>query len=330
MKLKLSVTLISALFVSAISNAAVLTVSNAFNSPGQYTTIAAAMAAASNNDTIYIQGTSVNYGSFTVTKTLTFIGAGHNPQNQGTTLTIVNDIALGTGSSNSRIIGFRVNNIYTSANTSAITIARNYIFGNVTASHVCPDWYIESNIFAGGNFNLLQQDVGSSTNWYVVKNVFNGRLQSFNAAYNYFVNNLFLYPGAIFSSTMNYIYFYNNIFYRATLGGGGSTFEKNMSYPNNAFPNGTNYVNQNPMFVNFPLAGAYFDYSYDFHLQAGSPALLAGTDAADLGLYGGLIGLYNQNGIPNIPQVREFNTTSTTTIPPGTPININVKSTIKP
>ncbi|MGE0637619.1 MAG: hypothetical protein AB7G44_16920 [Bacteroidia bacterium] len=329
--MKIYSSIIFALVLSAISNAAVLTVSNAVTSPGQYTTIAAAMTAASNNDTIYVHGTNVNYGSFTVTKGLTFIGPGHNPQNQGLNNAIINDITLSTGSSNSRIIGLRIGNIYTNANTSGITIARNYISGSVISYQTCPNWSIESNIFAGTGNNLDAQQVAGSTNWVVVKNVFNGNIQWFNAAYCYFYNNLFLRSGNAFAQTMNSVYFYNNIFYRPTLTGAtGCTFERNLSYPNNAFPNGTNQVNVNPNFINFPLAGANFAYTYDFNLQTGSPAIDYGTDGEDIGLYGGSLGYYNQNGIPNIPQVREFNVTSSTTVPPGGTININVKSTIKP
>ncbi len=331
MKTKIYTFIISALLLSAISNAAVLTVSNAVTSPGQYTTIAAAMTAASNNDTIYIHGTNINYGSFTVTKALTFIGPGHNPQNQGLSLAIINDIALGTGSSNTRIIGFRVNNISTNTAISGVSITRNYIFGQVITYNNCPNWNFESNIFASTGINLDPQQYGGSTNWVVTKNVFNGQISYFNAAYCYFYNNLFLRSGNAFNATMNYVYFYNNIFYRPTLTGAtGCTFERNLSYPNNAFANGTNLVNADPLFVNFPLAGASFAYTHDFHLQAGSPAIDYGTDNEDLGLYGGSLGYYNQNGIPNIPQVREFNVTSTTTVPPGGTININVKSTIKP
>lgn len=331
MKTKIYSTIISALFASAISNAAVLTVSNAVISPGQYTTIAAAMTAASNNDTIYVHGTNINYGSFTVTKALTFIGPGHNPQNQGLNQANINDITLSTGSSNSRIIGLRINNITTNANASGITIARNYIAVSVISYNTCPNWSVESNIFASTANNLDAQQVAGSTNWVVVKNVFNGYIQFFSAAYCYFYNNLFLRSGNAFLNTMNYVYFYNNIFYRAIPSSAPAcTFERNLSYPNNAFANGTNLVNTNPLFVNFPLAGANFAYTYDFQLQAGSPAIDYGTDNEDLGLFGGSLGYYNQNGIPNIPQVREFNVTSSTTVPPGGTININVKSTIKP
>ncbi|MCG3164959.1 MAG: hypothetical protein POELPBGB_00719 [Bacteroidia bacterium] len=320
-----------AILIITITNASVLTVSNAVTSPGQYTTIAAAMTAANNNDTIYIHGTNINYGSFTVTKSLTFIGPGHNPQNQGLNNAIINDISLSSGSSNTRIIGLRINNITTAANTSGITIARNMILGAVISYHTCPNWYVESNIFSSTNTNLDAQQFTGSTNWVVVKNVFNGNIQWFNAAYCYFYNNLFLRSGNAFSNTMNSVYFYNNIFYRATLSGAtGCVFERNLSYPNNAFPNGTNQVNVNPNFVNFPLAGANFAYTYDFNLQAGSPAIDYGTDGEDIGLYGGSIGIYNQNGIPNIPQVREFNITSNTTVAPGGTININVKSTTRP
>jgi hypothetical protein len=58
------------------TNAAVLTVNNSPNNPGQYAQIDPAIAAANVGDTIYVQGSSANYSNATITKSLTIIGAG--------------------------------------------------------------------------------------------------------------------------------------------------------------------------------------------------------------------------------------------------------------
>ncbi len=320
------------LIVGNATFATIRTVSNDPNSPGQYTTIAAAITAAVNGDTIYIHGTNINYGSITINKSLTIIGSSHNPQNQNVSRSIVNAVTLQAGSSNSRIIGMVIGSISASAITD-VTISRNYLSGVLDVSGASPNWRIESNVFATSGPNIDLHSSTTAINWYLIKNVFNGQLTYFNAAYIYFYNNLFLRSADAFYS-MNYAYFYNNIFYRANpiYNVGPSIFERNLSYQcgNNNFPNGTNLVGVDPKFVSFPGAGAYFDYAHNYRLQVGSPCIDYDIDGEDIGLYGGLIGHYEQNGVPNIPQMREFNLTSTSTVPVGGSINFNVKSTIRP
>lgn len=315
------------------ANATVLTVSNDPQSPGQYTSITSAITAAANGDTIYIHGTNINYGSFSVNKGVTFIGSGHNPQNQNTSRSLMNTVTLVAGSDGSKFYGLVIfGNLNSSVAISNVTVVRNIIYGLINLSANCPNWRVESNVFASSGQNIYLGYAAGTNNWYSVKNVFNGYLDGFNGAYNYFFNNLFLRNGTPFSG-VSYVYFYNNIFYRATPNGSSNcTFEKNLSYlcSPNTFANGTNLEGQNPLFVNFPSGGAYFDYSHNYRLQGASPCIDYGIDAEDLGVYGGSMGHYEQNGIPNIPQIREFNLTSSSTVPVGGTININVKSTIRP
>lgn len=321
--------------ISITSNAAVFTVSNDINNPGQYTDIASAMTAASNGDTIYVHGTNLNYGSFTVDKQLTFIGSGHRPQNQNANVTIADVISMSTGSDGSRVIGFKLQEVKATAATSNVLVARNMVTSKVWApSANVTNWIVDGNVFTTTSTCLDLQNQSSNTGWQIINNVINGQSIQMLASYSYFYNNVFLRNGGAFNTNVSNAYFYNNIFYRAfpQSHGGNCIFEKNVSYQcsNNAFANGVNFENQDPMFVNFPSGGADFDYTYDFNLQGGSPFVNAGTDGTDIGVYGGTSGRYDHNGIPNIPQVREFNATSGLNVAPGGTISINVKSTVKP
>jgi hypothetical protein len=67
------------LCMNIMLSAATFTVNNNNPSPGQYTTIDAAMSAAANGDVILINGSPNTYFFSNVTKSLTFIGAGYAP-----------------------------------------------------------------------------------------------------------------------------------------------------------------------------------------------------------------------------------------------------------
>lgn len=323
------------LFFAFSSKAAVLTVSNDINSPGQYTDVTSAISAASSGDTIYVHGTNINYGSFTVNKPLTLIGSGHRPQNQNANVTIADIISMAGGSDGSKVTGFKLQEVKGTAINSNVVVARNMITSKVWASTGnITNWIVDGNIFTNTGTNIDLANQPTNTGWQIINNVINGQVLQILGSYSYFYNNIFLKDGNPFHSNTANCYFYNNIFYRAVPQSHGSNcvFEKNVSYQcsNNAFANGVNYENQDPMFVNFPSSGADFDYTYNFNLQGGSPFVNAGTDGTDIGVYGGTSGRYDHNGIPNIPQVREFNAISSLNVAPGGTISINVKSTIKP
>ncbi|MBI3233639.1 MAG: hypothetical protein HYZ42_06290 [Bacteroidetes bacterium] len=324
------------LFISIQSKATIRTVNNSPTSPGQFNSVSAAISAANSGDSIYICGSSTNYGAFTVNKRLTIIGTGHNPQKQAPLVSLVDQVYI--TSSGVRIIGL---NCYTveanSGNVDSVYIERNYFRYRLTINQSnCDHWYIQGNVFGYSDDNIYFCSTCGSSYIYAYNNVFNGRLNELDYnGYNtniYIMNNLFLRNGDAFSGSNYYLYIYNNTFYRANPSPSttGCTWGGNTSYQcsNNAFPSGTNKTNVNPSFINFPNGGAYFDYSYNFNLQDTSQLKNAGTDGTDIGITGG-IGYYEQNGIPNIPQIREFNITSSRTIAPGGTLNINIKSTIK-
>ncbi len=141
-----------------------------------------------------------------------------------------------------------------------------------------------------------------------------------------------MYNGNAFNSWTTNMNFYNNIFYRASpsgCSGCNNNFDHNVSYQcsNNNFPNGTNYTNVDPGFVNFPNAGAYFNYSYDFHIQNTSAVKNGGNDGTDPGVYGGTV-TFNQNGIPAIPYVKTLTITGSNTVPANGTLNISVKGKV--
>ncbi len=146
-------------------------------------------------------------------------------------------------------------------------------------------------------------------------------------------NNVFLTNGSnCFSYVFNMV-IENNIFYAAEPQGGSEcVFTKNITYMclNNTLPGdgnlgSGNLVNQNPLFLNYPIFGGGFDYSQDFHLQASSPGKNAGTDGTDIGIYGGWLP-FEVGANPYIPQMVEITLPSGSSVPAGGTLNVHFKA----
>lgn len=337
------------LFLTSLSlfwlqaSATVHTVNNNVPSPGQYTSVSAAITAAANGDTIYISASPYNYNGFTVNKELTFIGSGHKPQNVNTNVSFVDNITI--SANNVRIVGFNLNRVEGSSTQSNLKVERCLVRDQVSLSGNWTTVTLESNVFesTGTNFN---PNYYAAFNGVTVKNnIFNGTIQDAWGYYgmnNFLIkNNLFLNATQAFSGSNRLLTINNNIFYRANPANTvtSSSFNNNISFQcaNNAFPIGAssntgsgNIENTDPLLVNFPAAGAYFSYIYDYNLQSTSPAKNAGTDGKDIGLTGG-DGYFQKFGIPPIPQIRNLTITSPAggVVNPGGTLQINVISTIR-
>ena len=74
-----------------------------------------------------------------------------------------------------------------------------------------------------------------------------------------------------------------------------------------------NIVNQDPKFVKYD--GGVFEYTDDFNLQTGSPAIGAGIGGVDLGIYGGSYPFSIDVG-KIVPEVTSLSITNTS-VPQG-------------
>jgi hypothetical protein len=327
----------------------VRTVCNMPYSPGQYTTFNAALTASAVNDTIYVHGSSINYGAITINKSgITVIGTGHNPNKQVPLTSNFTTITL--SHTNIKVIGIICEAILTqfaSGYPTGATIKRCKITGNATyggianlaASNSMENWLIEGNVFSTLTLIPISISGGTTTNTTIRNNVFctssysiyNNSLST--TAFTFTIaNNLFLGSSINTFSSLAQAMINNNIFYRSSPQGmmSGCTMNNNISFscPNNNFAvtGANNLVNVNPMFTNFPLAGAVFDYSHNYTLTATSPGLATGTDGSDRGVYGGFGYKFNMTGEPAMPEILTFAITSPTVISPGGTLTISVKS----
>ena len=335
MKQKFSLFATVFLALATQSFATVHTVSNRTPVPGQFNSIDAAITAATAGDTIYVHGSQANYYTATLNKRLTIIGTGHKVPNSDSLTSDLDYLYMQDGADGSKIIGMKMYYVHIQqSNIDSVTFERNSISYQFRFDgNLCDYWTIDGNLlsYTGACIQANNQDMDFFT---IKNNVLNGYLENFNYSGNnvnlVIANNLFLHPTTAFSSWFRYAYIYNNIFYSADPQSGsqaGVAFSNNLKYTGTGtFPNGTNQTGVDPMFVNYD--GGNFAYGDDYHLQPGSPAIAAGNDGLDLGVYVGN-GHFNQTGTPAIPQVRSFTINGPTSVAPGSSININVISTIK-
>lgn len=324
----------------ALLHATVWTVSNVPTSPGQYTTVQEAIDAASAGDTIYVTGSATTYSGTTyVRKRLTIIGPGYSPLPARISAMYMDTIASISGSSGSKLIGLRIDDLRGYTNSfvpTNVTVERSYLGGLVfsggsTGAH--RSWSISSCYMAsGGSHNF-----GGSTllNVNITNCIISGSMSNVSPNSSVLItNNIFLGTGTqtAFQNVQNAV-ISNNIFWGRTPVGTGvenCAFNNNITYqtPNNTIPFGSNVgsgnlIGVNPQFTNAPDQS--INFTYDYRLQVGSPGVGAGTDGTDIGIYGGPFPMPNMTGAPRIPSVTEF-TLQNTTIAEGGSLNVQVKA----
>lgn len=333
--MKKSILFITACMLFTIAaKATVITVSNDPNNPAQYSDLQAAIDAATAGDTLYVHGSQTSYGNIFITKQLTLLGAGYNPDNQHKLNSQLDNIDIEIGMdgfgnpvsnpSGTKIIGFQLFNIEFNSSLEEITIKGNRIKKNnygiiinqpLTNSIISNNLFLPEGAYYGifGNYNL--------SNSIISNNIFTCEIYRVNSPTVIINNNLFIRGSNWNYSSfrqVSYAVVTNNIFYAmSTSGANYCTFNNNISiggsqtsflYDQNT--GGGNFVDTNPEFVQ--VASTSFSYDDDYHLQAISPGKNAGTDGTDIGIYGGAypfpaFGDALYTGMPAIPQILEMN-----------------------
>lgn len=358
MKKSILTTLIVA--TAATLQAGKITVSNNVNSPGTYTSLPTAIAAAAAGDTIYIAGSPTIYNSITINKKLTLIGAGYNPNKQLPYNTQLDAITIARTASadpsGTKIMG--INYSYISASgfaathlLSNITITRcngggisfsNYVSSALIYNNIIASYVQVSNPYSTYTVNICNNifKSGATSNTY----------GNINSQYNFF-NNLVIYAspssGSAFVNSY-YMNVYNNIIYgvnpiptsvstvansifsnNLTFGGSTNTFS--IATSGGTISGTGNLEGVDPLFVNSP--SFTFTYTADYHLSNNSPALTGGTAGSQIGIYGGPYPFpagfgagYQTSATAPIPEIYEMNVT-TPLIPAATnTVNVQIKA----
>ena len=304
------------------SQAAIITVSNAPNSPGQYTDLQEALDAASSGDTIYVSGSMTSYGNINIDNQITLVGAGFNPNNQynlkseigSVSLKADNDPMNPTDASGTTITGFKLSSISISDNNiNDINILRNEITSSInTGSKYCQGWIIKNNILY--TIQTYMYSTIYATDFVISNNIIKNSMRYFKSTTILIANNIF--PDGFSFTGISLATIQNNIFYGGTTSGCNyCTFLNNLSIgADNIFDydentaNDANLVNVDPLFMD--VSSYTFDFAYDYHLQEGSPCIGTGTAGEDMGIYGGMYPFpsggdipYQTSPMPSMPQI---------------------------
>lgn len=332
-----------ALIATLTAGATVRTVSNHPLGGAQYATLAAAYNAASNGDTIKLEGTAIEYDHGSISgfaKSLVFIGQGINTQKQLFSSSKIGKVSTGGGSGGSANINFGASGSkfygieFTGGTSNDLSIYTTGIYfenckfsRNVYMNNGAANITFVNCVFSE-TVNITSATVTTiAYNNCIFNNNVTGAVATASVMFDHC---LFLNTGNTFSSATNYT-IKNSIFMNSTVSGiSTSSFQNNMFRisqpvpPAGNFDAGGNTSGSNPLFVTYTL-GTLYSTAHDYHLQAGSPAIGTATDATDLGLHGGIANFSEQGEALIVPVVRSMNISTPTALPNGT-ISVQVSA----
>ncbi len=287
-----------------------------------YASFQAAYDVAVNGDTIYLEGSGYSYGSLTLYKSLVIIGPGYflnqNPETQANIASAgIYSLNLRTGSSGTKIAGLDISSI----TNNDQTVLQNIVFmrNRISNSMYNPYGTSPSSAYYS-NFVFEQNFVDGSLS---------GRFE--NAVFR---NNVFI-GGVTINSLNNSVAFFNNVVGNANITMApqcsnniiyGSCTFTNCTLNNNVCSatqvpagNGNQQnVDMNNVFVCYSSCTGYSSDAR-YQLKAGSPAIGAGSNSEDCGVFGG-VDPYVLSGMPPIPAIYYFNYNYS-----NTAINVNMK-----
>lgn len=348
--MKKTITLFFALaMATGTVSATVHTVSNNPAGGSQYSTLIAAYNAAANDDTLLLEGTNIAYektnSSQPWNKRLVVIGIGYNTTKANFKKSKIkgepgnaNEFFLGAGGNGSKFYGIE---FPTTGSSPAITglnaqAVSNYAFydcmmvGNVDFNSVPVSNLVFTNCIFNGvvalpyTSHVMSNIMFTSCVFdvYLAANNNTGSLIVDHCLFLRTSESLYSLTGALIQNSI----FYNtaNYAYSNTLI--GCTFLNNVCRLNGTFPPASggaanvaanNLTNTNPNLVNAPFGNSY-DPAHDYELQAGSPAIAAGSDNSNIGPHGSSTNFSETGEALIAPVMRSFNIYNTTVVPNGT------------
>ena len=328
----------------------ILIADNNLNAPqgdDVFPTAQQAVDAAVDGDIVQIAPSDTNYGDIVISKSVTILGIGYNPNKDSPYLSALNNIDLSGPEASGTILSGLITNVINLVTDTGVPYSQNEVTiqscrlnrvvqntNNIVSNLLLTKCIINNS---GGSFavpialafdsNILTSEISN--------NIIDGYRGGVNAigsvsAGNFTVirNNLFIGP-----NNVNYTFAFqylqncivsNNIFFGRSPWSVSNGISENNTYSNNlsfgmnpTMPppstgtgsnTGTgNIENTDPMFTSIAL-GSIWDFAFDITLQPGSPAIGSGTDATDLGILGGSEPFVNYGTGSPIPVIRQLNT----------------------
>jgi hypothetical protein len=266
------------------------------------TALADAIASAAPGDIIYVVPSEDPYGSVTVNKSLNIFGAGFNPDKSNSMTSMVTNITITTN--NVRISGLLV---FPQVHVMGVsgTIVDKCRVDRILLTDI-GSTIIQNCVIEGSSSFISINCNGTTNNLRINNNIIYGTAQGLLKVSNATIeNNVFvgltIVPDYSAIRDSQGCSIRNNIFYGVQPNGpnlvnNNQQFNLSFGATDNTFVDGVdgntasnNIVNQDPLFVNLPIALSASSYSnsYDAHLKTGSPAKGTGMGGIDMGVFGG-------------------------------------------
>lgn len=328
-------------FVTIVSIHAqnVITVDNTTGSNAQYDNLQSAISAATAGDIIHVMPSETSYGNVTIEKTLTLIGFAHSDPDKRS---ILGSVQLTTGADNTRLTSLELRDTYSVRyNTVPLTglIVENCLLEELYFYNAgADDILIRGNVFDYIGYGSTTSSYSNAiiTNNIILRQVVVINYQSVTVKNNIFSNPVSTNPVYNRGYANGGISVQNNIFYYSTSATrdpnvDGVIFENCLTYNigtgNVASLNGTNNLdNRNPLFLEDNDNAAYDPITDDYKFETGSPAIDAGVNGEDIGLYDDSSFTFNNLGFSNgIPTVSIE--AISTTVAPGQNLNVIISTT---
>jgi hypothetical protein len=331
--------LLIAYTATTLLTAQTYTVDNKPNANADFSNLQTAIETVPAGSTLLVQGSATNYGSLTIEKRVIIKGTGYFLNENSFTQTNFSSskthtINLKAGSSGCIITGIESSGFRIYDGETNISFIKNRV-KYIISAHSEP---VVTNILILGNFIYgFYQWTNPGTSYSIrvgSGSVISGNICASSGIYGdniVFTNNR---AGSIRITNSNVN---NNIFSGVNLPDVTSTSNTN-SFQNNIYHHPTNSTTSSDSFDNILTGDDLFidntdsRYSSDgsYILKSGSPAIGAGINGVDCGIFYEVDGVdagYKLSGIPDIPNIYEFNVPITGySSSSGLQINIKVKS----
>lgn len=278
---------------------------------GDFASLQEAVDSAMAGDIIYVYPGS--YGSITVDKGVHIYGPGFDVLANTITgvktvaaNTIVNSLTLQAGADGATVKGLLINGIARVSNITGGEITGNWITTELELNNAS-SILVQGNYLLVHNSNYGHMDLNSSPNAIIRNNIFRWiAMDSFSSAS--FKNNIIITGNNEFfnSEIKNNIFYYNNTTTPNPIAvNSANEIQYNVFCTNVGYANNLTGQDRSTLFLQ---ADIHSSYTLDANLQLSptSPAIGAGENGADCGIFGGGMP-YKFSGIPELPLIYELN-----------------------
>jgi len=306
---------------------------------GVFATIQLAYDAASIGDTILISPALGQYDGIALTKRVHIVGTGWADPSGSVPHTKTSGFTFNAGSQGSSISGLEINGMI-QISTDSITVKRNkllYIYVGASSTNiVIVQNFIIANRQMGYWYDGSIIAIWENTEVFISNNIIinTGNVNQNHGIYTSFPTNVIVCNNVLRAeeSTINIgmsggNYSPHSVFNNIIVWGGGTSgVSTAFSVNNHNIGNSTQFAAINNNQQNVDMSTVFVDATnYNYHLKEGSPAIGAGLDGTDCGIYGGPFPFVD-NGRTWLPILTEMSVPALVNVKDGLDVSVKAKS----